>query len=761
MARDRRATIQQPGAVLNGIDFVEIASPDQRVLQVHFLNGVALAGSLKSLSIDGGDAVPQVPIQPINDSTDWSSDGEGRLILTVSCRTPGDFSFYTLSIQSPLLDTPGFNQSKFSFKAACPSSLDCKIPTVNCPIPAGSSPLIDYLAKDFAGFRKALFDFAALRYPDWRERAEADLGVVIVELLAAVADDLSYTQDRVATEAFFETATERLSLTRHARLVDYEPSPARSSSVWLRIEVSTSCGLPAGLLLSTAAADGSEIFFELGTGLSDTANYPASRNWNRLQPYWLDDGDRCLDVGSTSMLIDGHGHSFYSGQGLLIETDAGKGEQPIRQLVRLADPPALEMTDFLFSRPFTRVEWNSEDRLTQHHDLTMTAVNGNVAPATQGRRFVETFAIEEAPLSAPQTPTAVCRTGPRSTPNYRYTLGRRPLAWLNTAQGPRPEIALHDSKEKWQWRRWLLDTSNLESAFTVDAALYSRIAGNSDGSTQYEYDGGQGATLRFGDGQFANIPEPQSLFEVKYRSGGGAMGNVAPDSAWRTDGSVPIISVSNPFAAAGGTDEESPLSVRRRAPHAFQQVQFRAVRGEDYETAASTLPWVQQAGTAFRWTGSWTTVFTTPDVADAPMLSRGRRIELLNLLNRYRMAGYESYVDGPVYAALDLRIKVCARADAYRGDVLAAVTGGLKAFFGLDRFTFGQALERSALETAIQDTPGVGGVLEILFRRRDVNSKFANLPQVQPVSSGEIILVENNSNHPERGSFRVEVMGGK
>ena len=40
---------------------------------------------------------------------------------------------------------------------------------------------------------------------------------------------------------------------------------------------------------------------------------------------------------------------------------------------------------------------------------------------------------------------------------------------------------------------------------------------------------------------------------------------------------------------------------------------YRAVVPADYEAAAETLPWVQRAGTAFRWTGSWLTVFTTPD----------------------------------------------------------------------------------------------------------------------------------------------------
>jgi hypothetical protein len=44
-----------------------------------------------------------------------------------------------------------------------------------CAHPAdGDLPPIDYLAKDFDSFRRALSDFSVLRYPAWQERSEAD-----------------------------------------------------------------------------------------------------------------------------------------------------------------------------------------------------------------------------------------------------------------------------------------------------------------------------------------------------------------------------------------------------------------------------------------------------------------------------------------------------------------------------------------------------------------------------------------------------------
>ena len=49
--------------------------------------------------------------------------------------------------------------------------------------------------------------------------------MMLLELLSAVGDDLSYQQDRIAAEATLATATQRRSVIRHARLVDYEPRP--------------------------------------------------------------------------------------------------------------------------------------------------------------------------------------------------------------------------------------------------------------------------------------------------------------------------------------------------------------------------------------------------------------------------------------------------------------------------------------------------------------------------------------------------------
>ena len=169
-------------------------------MRVHFVNAVALAGTVTGASITGGETIPTVAVNPINDATDWSTDAAGRPLLRLTVAAPGDFSFYTLTLSSPVLDR-FFDHAAFSFKALCPSDLDCAPPPVICPPLPEDLPPIDYLAKDFLSFRKALSDFSALRYPNWQERSEADFGVMFLEALSALADDLSYTQDRIGARS--------------------------------------------------------------------------------------------------------------------------------------------------------------------------------------------------------------------------------------------------------------------------------------------------------------------------------------------------------------------------------------------------------------------------------------------------------------------------------------------------------------------------------------------------------------------------------
>ena len=137
---------------------------------------------------------------------------------------------------------PQLAEVAFSFKVECGPDFDCKPVAPDC-IPARlPPPTINYLAKDYGSFRTIILDRLNQLLPGWRGSSEADLGVALAELIAYVGDYLSYQQDAVATEAYLETARRRVSLRRHALLVDYRIHDGCNARAWIALQVNGSPG---------------------------------------------------------------------------------------------------------------------------------------------------------------------------------------------------------------------------------------------------------------------------------------------------------------------------------------------------------------------------------------------------------------------------------------------------------------------------------------------------------------------------------------
>jgi len=451
----------------------------------------------------------------------------------------------------------------------------------------------------------------------------------------------------------------------------------------------------------------------------------------------------------------------------LLETPAEAGDLPLRQVVTLLS--VIADRDEVYGKPLTRVVFR--EPLEHARDLTKSTLSANLVPATQGKRAAEEFAIESSTVQG--RTLALVRTGPNGTAQYLHSLAGAPLVYLDGQGTPTPELRLSrtDVLENWRFVRRLLDAEPFpaQPLYTVDPVSYIDLGSGSDGQRHFEYDGSNGSTLRFGDGVFGDIPVVGAQFSVEYRVGGGAVGNVAADSITSIEPNSVLASraraVSNPFAASGGADAEPDETVRRLAPQAFRAQQFRAVRAEDYAAAAETLTDIERAGTAFRWTGSWLSVFTSVEPLATELPSEALTRDLVSLLNRYRMTGYESFVLPPRYASLDVIVTVCARHDAFRGDVTRALQLALSStrggFFEHDRFVFGQPLERSQLEAAIQNTHGVDGVLDIQYCRRGMTRGFVVMPSRVVVASNEIVRADGDPSRADAGSVTVIVRGGK
>lgn len=107
------------------------------------------------------------------------------------------------------------------FEGTCP---DCGERRIGLPPPLPDvGDDFDWRTRDYDGFRRAMLQEMAARFPERTRWTPADMEVVLVEALAAVLDQLSDMLDRVAAEAYLETARRPESVRRLLDLIGYRP----------------------------------------------------------------------------------------------------------------------------------------------------------------------------------------------------------------------------------------------------------------------------------------------------------------------------------------------------------------------------------------------------------------------------------------------------------------------------------------------------------------------------------------------------------
>jgi hypothetical protein len=112
---------------------------------------------------------------------------------------------------------------------------------------------IRYRIGTFTTFRRAMLDAVAGPPPlspfeRWHEGTDGDYLTLLIELWAYLADVLTFYQERIANEAYLPTATQRDSLFRLARLIDYRPAPGSGAGAVLAftVEKGKAVAVPVG-----------------------------------------------------------------------------------------------------------------------------------------------------------------------------------------------------------------------------------------------------------------------------------------------------------------------------------------------------------------------------------------------------------------------------------------------------------------------------------------------------------------------------------
>jgi hypothetical protein len=674
----------------------------------------------------------------------------------------GDYSTYTLSVDyDPNID-PLFNSLQFKFRPGC-FSIDCAPDWTPQP-PPDPVPQFDTLARDYESFRHALVVAMQKRVPGWLPTSDADLSVTLLDLFSASADELADVQDRVMNEAYLATARRRVSLARHARLVDYYIYEGNQASTILALRsVSPTDALDIGFAVSTAADA------TTGSTFVTIEATPLRSSLNDIRLYTWDDAIYALAKGDTSADL-----AFDT----IAEADAYVAQVAIQATPRLVveqlrdpesgnpagrDPDKRQLLRLITAtrvpdpqhpaQGIVRVTWNSDDALLSDYCFVEAATpghpklvdislfHGNLALATSGALFTQTLVPVPTPWGT------VCSLAPDRPLLYRAT----------TRDGATPTQSTLEvfvgADHTWTETISLVHSDSTKKHFAVETDELLR------------------SVIRFGNDKNGAAPPDGATVTATWRTGLGLDGNIGRDRLTYVAPGIQaskIASVWNPFDAADGQAPELADEVRRNAPEAYRQHQLRAVTLADYVARAEEVDKVQRAAAMYMWTGSWCTVRVTIDPLGGEVLTPELAAAVATHLEPLRLIGEDLEIRPPIYVPLRIELTVCLRDDVWPEDVRFAILeelsvgytwDGRLALFNPDNWTFGQALYESEIAGRLELVGGVEHIAHLKITRWDAPSPGDG--RFVEVAANEIISVRNDPDHMERGFIELTLAGGR
>jgi predicted phage baseplate assembly protein len=516
---NRKAAVLH-SATLNGIDYLEVLDsgvpppppvvPRQQTLLVHCLNPLpsTMTFAPANVVIEGGESIKNISVDWVIEAAAIDNTKPDDIkallpvvtaladrvnVLVVRTHEAGDFSTYRLRLvndaaqaaSDPFAVTevltgfdPQLAEVAFSFKVECGPDFDCAPQPPNCSPTPTTPPPINYLAKDYGSFRTIMLDRLNQLLPGWGATSEADLGIALAELIAYVGDHLSYQQDALATEAYLQTARRRVSLRRHALLVDYHVRDGCNARAFLVVQVTGNAGQPVFLDrtqtrfytfasgMPPSLAGHEEAALQAGVQvfepMHDAVLYPEHL---QLLFYTWGDANCCLPQGATEATLLGTYSKLQAGDVLIFQEVTGPrtgnpADADIRhrcavRLTKVAtrDGQGHPLVDPLFrdatGNPIavTEIQWAQADALPfplcisstyldsagdQQPATNVSVAFGNVVLADHGLLFtgISLGTVPPPRLFYPRDPSAdrcqIARLAPLPV-RFRPTIPDRPL----------------------------------------------------------------------------------------------------------------------------------------------------------------------------------------------------------------------------------------------------------------------------------------------------------------------------------------------
>ena len=255
-------------------------------------------------------------------------------------------------------------------------------------------------------------------------------------------------------------------------------------------------------------------------------------------------------------------------------------------------------------------------------------------------------------------------------------------------------------------------------------------AGFNDPSYAVTTDADNISYINFGDGISGRIPPINGIYAT-YRIGGGALGNVGPQTlTYPLTNIVPGLKVSNTSSASGGADEETTDSIRINAPQAYTALS-RAVSLKDYGSLAVQLPSIAKAiadsGSAYNNIILYVAPFGDSSLGTPGVDVNGTvtstytdaATSLISYMQDKAPATTTLTVNPPVYVPISISLTAYIQPQYKQSVVVSAINTALQTLFDFTNTVFAENVVLQYIHSGLSQVDGIDHVDISLLTRAD------------------------------------------
>jgi hypothetical protein len=555
---------------------------------------------------------------------------------------------------------------------------------------------VNYTSRDFANIRTDLVNYVKQYYPDiFGDFNDASVGMMLLELNAAVGDMLSFNTDRMFAETQIDYAQERKSILSIARTLGLKIPGKRASATIVDLTVT----LPvfgdtfdisyAPIIRAGSQVSGAGKIFELNNDVDFSNPFSVSGIPNRLIIPNFNGNGTLINYSITKREIVTNGYS-----------------KILKRVINTSD-----------SRPFLEVILPDNDVLDIDSIITLPGTNYLTTPTfteflNKENKWYEVDALAEDKV--------FIEDNTRSSDSS----GVKPGKWISVS------------------KRFIREYTDL--GFTK----ITFGAGTQDINSLCDFDTNPLLVKQIGN--FINnmslgvVPTPNTTMFIKYKVGGGSDSNLGPNVIkglgiidMTVNGSDSTINqnvkkslkVNNLFPAIGGKNAPSIEEIRNMVKYNFAS-QNRAVTIKDYQTKIAQIP--GKFGSPFR-----NGVFEEQNKIKIYVLSLDSNGSLTNqstttlkenisnYLSDYRMLNdYIQIADGRI-VNLSIEVDLFIDKKVTQSQVMTQVISEIKKYFDVNKYEMGENIYLSPLIETINNVGGVLNILEIRIYNKVGGGKYS------------------------------------